>query len=220
MNSLCKGVDQTEIDRLVDLFEYERAAWSRGFSHVAGIDEAGRGPLMGPVVAACVVFSEETLIPGLDDSKKLSEKKREKLYSEIVEKCAAFGIGIVDEKTVDEINILNATKRAMAEAVDAMERDGGFKADYLLIDAVRLDACDVEQEPIIKGDQKSSSIAAASILAKVTRDRMMAPIHEEFPEYGFIKHKGYGTKAHVEAIRKYGPCPYHRMTFLKKILGA
>ena len=183
-------------------------------SYICGIDEAGRGPLAGPVVAAAVILPKDALIYYLNDSKKLSEKRREALFPEIQEKAIAYGIGIVDERTIDEINILNATYRAMREAVLQLS----VPPDILLVDAVKIPELDIPQEPIIKGDAKSVSIAAASVLAKVTRDHMMAALDEKYPEYGFAKHKGYGTAAHIAAIKEYGPCEIHRRTFIHRFI--
>lgn len=180
---------------------------------LAGIDEAGRGPLAGPVVCACVVFSDDVIIPYVNDSKKLSEKRREELFDEIKEKAISVGVGICDEKIIDEINILNATKRAMQEAVNSLS----VTPDILFVDAVSLDEVMIPQKAIIKGDAKSFSIAAASIIAKVTRDRMMKEYDEIYPGYNFSSHKGYGTKAHYEALRELGPCEIHRKTFLKTL---
>ena len=195
-----------------ELYEYERKAFADGYKVIGGIDEAGRGPLAGPVVAACCVLDPEVKILGLDDSKKLSEKKREALFDEIRDKALGFEIAVIGPDVIDEINILEATKMAMRQCVDKIET----KPDLLLVDAVKLD-CNVPVIPIIKGDAKSDSIAAASILAKVTRDRIMVQYGEEYPQYGFEKHKGYGTRDHYKAIREYGITPIHRRTFLKVI---
>lgn len=183
---------------------------------VAGIDEAGRGPLAGPVVCACVIMplTRENIIDGINDSKKLSEKKRELLFDKIIEKAISYSIIEIDEKTIDEINILNATKLGMKKALENLK----VKPDVVLIDAVKIDT-NILQENIIKGDAKSYNIAAASILAKVYRDRLMVEISKKYPEYGFEKHKGYGTKVHVEALKKYGKCEIHRNTFIKKFVN-
>ena len=196
-------------------YTYEHNAYLRGFTAVCGIDEAGRGPLAGPVCAAAVLLPEGLVIDGLNDSKKLSEKKRELLFPVIEENALAFGIGFADEKEIDEINILQATFLAMRRASDAMQR----RCDYVLVDGNRMPPMPVPGETVVKGDAKSPSIAAASILAKVSRDRVMLEYAKQYPEYQFEKHKGYGTKAHVEALRAFGPSPIHRRTFLKKILG-
>ena len=196
-------------------YTYEHTAYLRGFTAVCGIDEAGRGPLAGPVCAAAVLLPEGLVIDGLNDSKKLSEKKRELLFPVIEENALAFGIGFADEKEIDEINILQATFLAMRRAFDAMQR----RCDYVLVDGNRMPPMPVPGETVVKGDAKSPSIAAASILAKVSRDRVMLEYAKQYPEYQFEKHKGYGTKAHVEALHAFGPSPIHRRTFLKKILG-
>lgn len=189
----------------VELFAYDK-----GFAGlVAGVDEAGRGPLAGPVVCACCVMGD-TYIEGINDSKKLSEKKREALYEKIVASALAYGVGIVDEKTIDEINILNATKKGMQIAVNSLRVTPGI----VLIDAVKGLGLPYRQQAIIKGDATSYAIAAASIIAKVTRDRLMRAAGENFPEYGFAKNKGYGTAEHIAAIKKFGPCELHRRTFV------
>lgn len=180
---------------------------------LAGIDEAGRGPLAGPVVCACVVFSDEVVIPYVNDSKKLSEKRRNLLFDEINEKALSVSVGICDQSIIDDINILNATKKAMREAINSLS----LTPDILFVDAVNIDGIDIPQKAIIKGDAKSFSIAAASIIAKVTRDRMMIEFDSKYPGYSFSSHKGYGTKAHYEALRKLGPCEIHRKTFLKTL---
>lgn len=179
---------------------------------LAGIDEAGRGPLAGPVVCACVIMplEEDKIIDGINDSKKLLPKKREMLYDKIIERAICYKIVEIDEKTIDEINILNATKLGMVKALNGLN----IKPDRVLIDAVKIDS-EVSQENIIKGDALSYNIASASILAKVYRDRLMDEMDKLYPQYGFKKHKGYGTKAHIEALKKYGECPIHRQTFIK-----
>lgn len=204
-----------EEERLFLLRRRETELHALDYIHVAGIDEAGRGPLAGAVYAAAVILPEGTVIRGLNDSKKLTEKKREALYDEIIEKAESYSICAVDEKRIDEINILNATYEAMHGAVDGLT----VKPDYVLIDGNRIDRMDYPYETIVKGDAKCLCIAAASVLAKVSRDHYIIQLSEQYPEYGFEKHKGYGTKTHMEAIRKYGPCPIHRRTFLKKLLG-
>lgn len=196
-------------------YEFENAAHADGYKAVCGIDEAGRGPLAGPVCAAAVILPEGLIIEGLNDSKKLSEKKREALYDVITEKAVAYGIAMVSEKTIDEINILQATFLAMRNAVDALS----VKADCALIDGNQKPGLSIEERTIIKGDAKSMSVAAASILAKVTRDRYMLELDEKYPEYQFKKHKGYGTKLHYECIEKFGVSEVHRRTFLKKFFG-
>lgn len=206
---------KTEKVRLAKMFQYEAEAEMNGYSLIGGIDEAGRGPFVGPVVAACVVLEKDFFIPGLNDSKKISESKREKLYNEIINQALDYGIGISDNNLIDKINILNATKRAMIEAVNNMK----IKPDFLLIDCMELKQLDLPQLSIVKGDCKSASIAAASILAKVTRDRMLRDYAKIYPQYGFEKNKGYGTRQHIEALLKYGPCPIHRMSFIKKYIA-
>ena len=185
---------------------------------IAGVDEAGRGPLAGPVVAGCIVLDRSKEILFLNDSKKLSEKKREELYSEIIEKSFAYGIGIVSEKIIDEINILEATHVAMKEAYEnanSMYKEKfGKDIDMLFVDALKIKKVDIKQVSIIHGDALSVSIAAASILAKVTRDRIMQDYDKNYPEYGFSKHKGYGTKFHMDKLREIGPCEIHRKSFL------
>lgn len=196
-------------------YTYEHEAYLRGYTAVCGIDEAGRGPLAGPVYAAAVWLPEGLVLDGLNDSKKLSEKKREALFPVILENAVSYGIGFATEQEIDEINILQATFLAMRRAFDAMQQ----RCDYALIDGNRMPPLPVPGETIVKGDAKSPSVAAASILAKVSRDRVMLEYAKQYPEYQFEKHKGYGTKVHVEALHTYGPSPIHRKTFLKKILG-
>lgn len=196
-------------------YEYERNAIEQGFTAVCGIDEAGRGPLAGPVYAAAVILPDGLEIPGLNDSKKLTEKKREALFEEICEKAIAYGIGCASEQEIDEINILQATYLAMRRAVEQLS----VPADYALVDGNRMPPLAIPGETVVKGDAKSASIAAASILAKVSRDRVMLLMDPVYPQYQFAKHKGYGTKVHREALLTYGPCPIHRKTFLTKILG-
>ncbi|MCF2651586.1 ribonuclease HII [Anaeromassilibacillus senegalensis] len=196
-------------------YTYEHNAYLRGYTAVCGIDEAGRGPLAGPVYAAAVWLPEGLVLDGLNDSKKLSEKKREALFPVILENAVSYGIGFATEQEIDEINILQATFLAMRRAFDAMQK----RCDYALIDGNRMPPLPVPGETIVKGDAKSPSVAAASILAKVSRDRVMLEYAKQYPEYQFEKHKGYGTKVHVEALHTYGPSPIHRKTFLKKILG-
>ena len=185
---------------------------------IAGVDEAGRGPLAGPVVAGCVVLDRDSEILYLNDSKKLSEKKRELLYDEIILKSLAYGIGIVDEKKIDEINILEATHIAMKEAFEnankSLKEKHNKEINMLFVDALKIKNIDVKQVSIVHGDALSISIAAASILAKVTRDRMMVEYDKKYPEYGFGKHKGYGTKYHMDKLKEIGPCDIHRKSFL------
>ena len=211
-------------EKLVTMQAYENELRAEGIRYIGGVDEVGRGPLAGPVSAACVVLPEDFDVLGVDDSKKLSEKKREELFDKIREKALAVGIGMCDNRVIDEINILEATKKAMAEAIrdaDSQLEEKGLSpegTEHLLIDAVSLKDVDKPQTSIIKGDAKSLSIAAASIIAKVTRDRLMAEYHRQYPYYGVDTNKGYGTKAHYEGIDKYGITPIHRKTFLKNIL--
>lgn len=190
------------------LYYFEDDLAGRGYRLVAGVDEAGRGPLAGPVVAACVVLRPAARIPGIDDSKKLTEKKRDELVRIICECALDFGVGVAGPEEIDRINILEATKLSMRLAVSDLKSP----PDFLLIDALTLEL-DIPQKPLIKGDARSASIAAASIIAKTTRDRIMLGLHEQYPEYGFDRHKGYGCKSHMDAIRKYGPCPVHRKSF-------
>ena len=210
-----KKAQKLEAERLrvEELCAYEKkyAAYAR----ICGVDEAGRGPLAGPVVAGAVILPKDCRILYINDSKKLSAKRREALYAEIQEKAEAVGIGIVSPEEIDEINVLQATYRAMRIALDAL----GTPPDLLLNDAVTIPDVFVQQVPIIKGDAKSQSIAAASIIAKVTRDRLMEAYDLVYPEYGFAAHKGYGTAAHIAALRAHGPCPIHRKTFIKNFVG-
>ncbi len=201
--------------KYAELSIYENGYTAKGYKAIAGIDEAGRGPLAGPVVAACCILDPAKPVYGLDDSKKLSEKKREALFPVIKENALAYAVVAVDAGTIDEINILEATKQAMRECVRQIS--DSIVPDLLLIDAVKLEGVDQEVVPIIKGDAKSNSIAAASILAKVTRDHIMEEYDEKYPGYGFAKHKGYGTKDHYAAIREHGMSPIHRRSFLKVI---
>lgn len=180
---------------------------------LCGIDEAGRGPLAGPVVTAAVIFDGGVEIPYVNDSKKLTEKRREALFDEIMEKAKCVGIGMASEKEIDEVNILNATKNAFVKAVNSME----IVPDIILADAITIDELPIKQVSLVKGDAKSFSIAAASIIAKVTRDRLMKDYAKIYPEYHFESHKGYGTAAHYAALREFGPCDIHRLTFLKKM---
>lgn len=193
---------------MVDLYKYEKELYDKGCKYIGGVDEVGRGPLIGSVVAACVILPFDFALEGLTDSKKLSEKKRDEFYKIIWEKAIAIGIGIVDEKVIDEVNIYEATKIAMKKAIC----DTNIKPDHVLIDAMPLDI-DVPTTSIIKGDAKSISIAAASVIAKVTRDRMMYELDKIYPMYGLASNKGYGTKKHIEAIKKYGITKYHRLSF-------
>ena len=206
---------EEESARLFSMTEFERK-YGADCENICGIDEAGRGPLAGPVVAAAVILPKGHTIPYVDDSKKLSAKKREQLFDIIMSEAIAVGVGMADQKVIDEINILQATYVAMRAAID----DLGTKPDLLLNDAVKIPEVSIPQVPIIKGDAKSISIAAASIIAKVTRDRLMCEYDERYPGYGFASHKGYGTKAHYDAIRKLGISPIHRYTFLEKKINS
>ena len=203
---------EAERARLALMREYEDTY--AACTAICGIDEAGRGPLAGPVVAGAAILPVDCEILFLNDSKKLSEKKRDLLFDEIKEKAVAYGIGIVSPQVIDEINILQATYEAMRQAISQLN----VIPEILLNDAVTIPGVDIMQVPIVKGDAKSVSIAAASILAKVTRDRMMMEYDQIYPEYGFAKHKGYGTAAHIAALKEYGPCPIHRRTFIKKFV--
>ncbi|MBR4768140.1 MAG: ribonuclease HII [Lachnospiraceae bacterium] len=203
-----------ELSRLDNMLIYERKYGEYPF--IAGIDEAGRGPLAGPVVAAAVILPKDHPILYLNDSKKLTEKRREALYDEIMRDAVSVGVGMAKEDRIDEVNILNATYEAMRDAVDKLS----LKPDITLNDAVKIpDLSVARQVPIVKGDAKSLSIAAASVIAKVTRDRLMVEYDSLYPEYGFAAHKGYGTEQHVEALKKYGPCPIHRQTFIQHFIG-
>ena len=213
---------QMLVDKLETMQEYELSLRASGAKYVAGVDEVGRGPLAGPVVTACVILPEDFDVLGVDDSKKLSEKKREALYDVILEKAVAWGIGRADNHLIDEINILEATKVAMKEAVEKADRmlceKTGEGISHILFDAMTIKDIETPQTSLIKGDAKSLSIAAASILAKVTRDREMVEYHQQYPDYAFDSNKGYGTKAHYEGIEKKGITPIHRKSFLKNIL--
>lgn len=203
--------EKTEIDKL----KFEKEEQAKGKVLIAGMDEVGRGPLAGPVCVCCVIMPLDDVIEGVDDSKKLSEKKREMLAEQIKQKAIAYSIEMVDEQTIDKINILEATKLCMKRAIENL----GVKPDVVLVDAISKLDTDVEIRGIVKGDALSYSIGAASILAKVTRDAYMTKLSEEYPEYLFDKNKGYGTKEHIEALRQNGPCIYHRLTFLKFLEG-
>lgn len=199
----------------MDWLKYENEALSKGYNNICGVDEAGRGPLAGPVCAAAVILPKGEIIKGVNDSKKLTEKKREALYDVIKEKAVAYSIAFASVEEIEEMNILNATMLAMKRAVEGLE----VPADYAMIDGNKIPDLNIPAECVVKGDANSMSIAAASILAKVTRDRLCAEYESEYPQYGFAKHKGYGTKQHREMILKYGPCKIHRMSFLKKLLN-
>lgn len=193
-------------------WEFEEKAWAQGYASVCGVDEAGRGPIAGPVCAAAVILPAGIVIDGLNDSKKLSEKKREMLFDAITEQALAWSVSLVDERVIDEINILQATYRAMRQAVEGLTRP----ADFAYVDGNRSEGLCIPHACVVSGDAKVPSVAAASIVAKVTRDRLMRQFAERYPQYGFEKHKGYETTAHDEALMMHGPCPIHRQTFLKK----
>ena len=208
---------EKEEQRLIELKKIEEEIYLKNpnFKYICGIDEAGRGPLAGPVVVACAIMPRNSMIEGVNDSKKISEKKREELFEKITEEAISYGIGIIDQKEIDRINILNATKEGLTMAVKELS----IRPDLIIVDALKgIDTDGIPYESIIKGDAKCYSIAAASIIAKVTRDRIMRQWDEIYPQYGFIKHKGYGTAAHIAAIKEYGPCPLHRNSFIKKII--
>ena len=201
---------EKEEARLILLKEEEKELRKKGFSTICGIDEAGRGPLAGPVVVASVIMPADSMIEGVNDSKKVSEKKREKLYDQILEEDISYGVGIIGQDEIDEINILNATKKGLTMSLQELT----VKPDLIIVDALtHIDTMGIPYESIIKGDAKCYSISAASIIAKVTRDRIMRQWDEVYPQYGFAKHKGYGTAAHIAAIREYGLCPIHRRSF-------
>ncbi len=205
---------EQELNRLKNMLEIEDKLYSEGYNFVCGVDEAGRGPLCGPVVAAAVILPKDEYIEGVNDSKKLTEKKREKLYDDIMKKAVAVSIGISDVDVIEKVNILNATKLAMKQAIEKLS----IKPDYVLIDGNQMIDINIKAETVVSGDAKSLSIAAASIIAKVTRDRMLIEFDKKYPEYGFAKHKGYGTKSHIEAIQKYGLTDIHRSSFCKKFV--
>jgi ribonuclease HII len=204
---------QSLTEKYDQMMKYEKYYWQQGYKSIAGIDEAGRGPLAGPVVAAVCILDPEKPVYGLDDSKKLSEKKRNMLFAEIIDKALAWDVEMSDMEVIDRINILQATKSAMTRALEKLK----IKPDFILIDAVKLSECSIPGKSIIKGDSLSVSIAAASIIAKVSRDRLMEAYDRHYPQYGFAKHKGYGTKSHYEALHQYGLCPLHRKTFLRNL---
>ena len=208
-------MNKEEIERLDNMRVYENYAYENGYKFVCGVDEAGRGPLCGPVVAAAVILPKDVHLEGVNDSKKLTEKKREKLYDDIMENALAVGVGMSDIDVIEEINILGATKEAMKQAINNLV----IKPDYVLIDGNQNISIDIDRQTVVSGDAKSESIAAASIIAKVTRDRMLRQYDIEYPEYGFAKHKGYGTKAHIEAIKEYGLTPIHRPSFCTKFVN-
>ena len=204
-----------EEERLIELKKIEVELHKKGFKNLCGIDEAGRGPLAGPVVVAGVIMPEDSMIEGVNDSKKVSEKKRELLYDKIIEEALAYYVAIIGQDVIDEINILNATKSGVTKVIEELD----VKPDLILIDALEhIDTKGIPYESIIKGDAKCYSISAASIIAKVTRDRIMREWDNVYPQYGFIQHKGYGTAKHIAAIKEYGLCPIHRRSFTKKFV--
>lgn len=206
---------EKEIERLNNLKQEERKLYEANMQFICGIDEAGRGPLAGPVVVGAVILPEDSFIECVNDSKKVSEKKREKLYEQITQEAIAYSVGIVDQKTIDEINILNATKLGVKIALEGLKQ----KPDIIMVDALNnMDTLGIPYISVIKGDAKNYSIAAASIIAKVTRDRIMRQWDEVYPIYGFAKHKGYGTAEHIKAIKENGPCILHRKTFIKNFI--
>lgn len=206
---------EKEIERLNLLKAEELKLYSDKLQYICGIDEAGRGPLAGPVVVGAVILPKDSFIEGVNDSKKISEKKRERIYEQIIAEAISYGVGIVDQKTIDEINILNATKLGVKLALEQMK----IKPDLILVDALNnMDTLGIPFKSVIKGDAKHYSIAAASIIAKVTRDRIMQEWDELYPVYGFAKHKGYGTAAHIQAIKENGPCILHRKSFIKNFI--
>ena len=212
---MAKKTAEELIKRYEEMQKRETELMEEGKNLIAGVDEAGRGPLAGRVYAAAVILDKDVKILGLDDSKKLSEKKREQLYDEIIEKAVSWSVAYADEKEIDEINILKATHLAMRRAVEGLS----VTPDYLIIDGNSIGEMPVPLETMVRGDANSVSVAAASVLAKVSRDRYITELDSVYPEYGFAKHKGYGTKAHTDAILEYGVLPIHRMSFLKKLLG-
>ena len=207
---------EKEEARLVTLKQIENEFFNKGIKYIAGIDEAGRGPLAGPVVVACCMLDKSSMIEGVNDSKKVSESKREKLYDIITNEAISYGVGIVYQEEIDEINILQATKKALTMAIKEMKT----KPNIILVDALSgIDTLGIPYKSIIKGDAKCYQISAASIIAKVTRDRIMREWDKVYPQYGFAAHKGYGTAKHIEALKKYGPCPIHRRSFIKNFIN-
>ena len=206
---------EKELERLTNLKQVENQLYKKGFNNICGIDEAGRGPLAGPVVVAGVILPQGSMIEGINDSKKVSEKKRERLYEQIIDEAISYSVAVIGQDVVDEINILNATKQGVTNVVEELD----IRPDLILIDALtHIDTKGVPYDSIIKGDAKCYSISAASILAKVTRDRIMRQWDEIYPQYGFSSHKGYGTAMHIKAIKEYGLCPIHRKSFTRKFI--
>jgi ribonuclease HII len=206
---------EKELERLTELKKIETQLHEKGFNYICGIDEVGRGPLAGPVVVASVIMPKDSMIEGVNDSKKVSEKKREKLYDLITQEAISYGIGIVHQQEIDEINILNATKKGLTESISNLS----VKPDIILVDALtHINTLGIPYDSIIKGDEKAYCISAASIIAKVTRDRIMREWDAVYPQYGFATHKGYGTAKHISAIKEYGLCPLHRRSFTKNFI--
>lgn len=207
---------EKELERLTNLKKMEKELYEKGIETICGIDEAGRGPLAGPVVVATVIMPKDSMIEGVNDSKKISANKREIIYDKIIEEAISYSVGIISQNEIDEINILNATKKGLTTAIEGLE----IKPDRILVDALnKIDTLGIPYDSIIKGDAKCYSIAAASIIAKVTRDRIMSEWDKVYPQYGFEKHKGYGTKMHIDAIKEYGLTPLHRLSFVKNIIS-
>lgn len=214
---------EKELERLLNLKKEEKALYEKGIVSICGIDEAGRGPLAGPVVVAYSLMPKDSMIEGVNDSKKIAEKKRERIYEEIIKEAIAYGVGIINQEEIDRINILNATKKGLTIAIkeleEKLEKQNLKRPEVILVDALTgIDTLGIPYKSIIHGDAISYSIACASIIAKVTRDRIMKQMDEIYPQYGFAKHKGYGTAAHMQAIRENGLCPIHRRSFVKNII--
>ena len=214
---------EKELERLLNLKKEEKALYEKGIVSICGIDEAGRGPLAGPVVVAFSLMPKDSMIEGVNDSKKIAEKKRERIYEEIIKEAIAYGVGIINQEEIDRINILNATKKGLTIAIkeleEKLEKQNLKRPEVILVDALTgIDTLGIPYKSIIHGDAISYSIACASIIAKVTRDRIMKQMDEIYPQYGFAKHKGYGTAAHMQAIRENGLCPIHRRSFVKNII--
>ena len=214
---------EKELERVLNLKKEEKALYEKGIVSICGIDEAGRGPLAGPVVVACSLMPKDSMIEGVNDSKKIAEKKRERIYEEIIKEAIAYGVGIINQEEIDRINILNATKKGLTIAIkeleEKLEKQNLKRPEVILVDALTgIDTLGIPYKSIIHGDAISYSIACASIIAKVTRDRIMKQMDEIYPQYGFAKHKGYGTAAHMQAIRENGLCPIHRRSFVKNII--
>ena len=214
---------EKELERLLNLKKEEKALYEKGIVSICGIDEAGRGPLAGPVVVACSLMPKDSMIEGVNDSKKIAEKKRERIYEEIIKEAIAYGVGIINQEEIDRINILNATKKGLTIAIkeleEKLEKQNLKRPEVILVDALTgIDTLGIPYKSIIHADAISYSIACASIIAKVTSDRIMKQMDEIYPQYGFAKHKGYGTAAHMQAIRENGLCPIHRRSFVKNII--